>query len=113
MRLWRVFSMRRGEDFIGGYRLVNSGRWNAPDRPVTYYLTLPSLAALEKRVQPTDASLLPPQAVVEHDVPDDITRSVIDVGARPVDWVKPEAIHSGSGIAGSTQLKKRCSWSHP
>jgi RES domain-containing protein len=88
MRLWRVASMRRAADFTGGYGLVYPGRWNTPSRPVTYCSTVPSLAVLEKRVHATDASLLPPQAIVEYDVPDDMTRRVIDLESLPVDWVK-------------------------
>jgi len=82
--------MRRARDFTGGYGLLYSGRWNTPSRPVTYCATVPSLAALEKRVHVTDPSLLPPLAVVEYDVPDDISSRVIDFRALPVDWVRRE-----------------------
>jgi len=63
MRLWRLSSARRARDFDGGYGLVNSGRWNTTGRPVTYCSTVPSLAALEKRVHVTDPALLPPQKI--------------------------------------------------
>jgi RES domain-containing protein len=90
MRLWRISSVRRANDFTGGYGLLHPGRWNTPARPVTYCSTAPSLAALEKRVHVLDPALLPPQAVVEYDVPDDIAQRTIDPAALPPDWPKRE-----------------------
>lgn len=86
MRLWRVSSDRRARDFTGGYGLLNAGRWNTPARPVTYCSTVPSLAALEKRVQVNDPALLPPQAIVEYDVPDNPLRREIDIATLAADW---------------------------
>jgi|SRR4051794_25281380 RES domain-containing protein len=91
MRLWRLSSSRRARDFDGGYGLHHNGRWNTKGRPVTYCTTVPSLAALEKRVHVTDAALLPDQAMVQYDVPDDISVRHIDVGALPADWALREA----------------------
>jgi RES domain-containing protein len=82
--------MRRAGDFTGGYGLLYAGRWNTPSRPVTYCSTVPSLAALEKRVHVTDPALLPPQAIVEYDVPDNVSRRVVDLATLPSDWAKRE-----------------------
>ena len=90
MRLWRLSSARRAQDFDGGYGISYDGRWNTRGRPVTYCSTVPSLAALEKRVHVTDPALLPPQAVVEYDVPDDISQRSIELAALLSDWVKRE-----------------------
>ncbi len=90
MRLWRLSSLRRARDFDGGYGLSNNGRWNTKGRPVTYCSTVPSLAALEKRVHVTDPGLLPPQALVEYDVPDDIPAHTIAIGSLPSDWTTRE-----------------------
>ena len=78
--------MRRARDFDGGYGLINNGRWNTRSRPVTYCSTVPSLAALEKRVHVTEPGLLPPQALVEYDVPDDIAIHTIPIDSLPTDW---------------------------
>ncbi|HXW24543.1 MAG TPA: RES family NAD+ phosphorylase [Xanthobacteraceae bacterium] len=90
MRLWRLSSARRARDFTGGYGLFNNGRWNTAGRPVTYCATVPSLAALEKRVHVTDAADLPPQAMVTYDVPDDISVRTVDIGDLPTDWARRE-----------------------
>jgi RES domain-containing protein len=58
---------------------------------VTYCSTVPSLAALEKRVHVSDPALLPPQAVVEYDVPDDTPLHAILIGNLPSDWTMREA----------------------
>jgi RES domain-containing protein len=90
MRLWRLSSVRYARDFSGGYGLFNNGRWNTTGRPVTYCATVPSLAALEKRVHVTDAGTLPPQSMIAYDVPDDIPVRSIEVDALPSDWAKRE-----------------------
>jgi RES domain-containing protein len=90
MRLWRLSSLRRAQDFDGGYGLSNSGRWNTTGRPVTYCSTVPSLTALEKRVHVTDPSLLPPQAMVEYAVPDDVPAHAISISDLPSDWIARE-----------------------
>jgi RES domain-containing protein len=90
MRLWRLSSVRRARDFDGGYGLYNSGRWNTKGRPVTYCATVPSLSALEKRVHVSDPALLPDQAMVEYDVPDDVPLRRIEIGNLPVDWAMRE-----------------------
>ena len=90
MRLWRLSSVRHARDFTGGYGLFNNGRWNTVGRPVTYCATVPSLAALEKRVHVTDAADLPPQALVAYDVPDDIAVRNVEIGALPKDWASRE-----------------------
>ena len=90
MRLWRLSSLRRAGDFDGGYGLANSGRWNTIGRPVTYCATVPSLSALEKRVHVTDSSLLPPQAMVEYAVPDDVPVHDILLDNLPSDWASRE-----------------------
>jgi len=90
MRFWRLSSLRRARDFDGGYGLSNNGRWNTKGRPVTYCSTVPSLAALEKRVHVVDPGLLPPQALVEYDVPDDIPMHTIPIGGLPRDWTRRE-----------------------
>ncbi len=86
MRLWRLSSARRAADFDGGYGISNDGRWNTRGRPVTYCSTVPSLAALEKRVHVTDPALLPPQLMVGYDVPDDIGMGRIEIIDLPADW---------------------------
>jgi len=90
MRLWRLSSVRRARDFDGGYGLYNSGRWNTKGRPVTYCATVPSLSALEKRAHVSDPALLPDQAMVEYDVPDDVPLRRIEIGNLPVDWAMRE-----------------------
>jgi RES domain-containing protein len=91
MRLWRLSSVRRARDFTGGYGLFNNGRWNTVGRPVTYCATVPSLAALEKRVHVGDPGRLPPQAMVAYDVPDDVPVRNLEIGALPIDWASREA----------------------
>jgi RES domain-containing protein len=86
MRLWRLSSERRASDFDGGYGINNDGRWNTRGRPVTYCSTVPSLAALEKRVHVTDAALLPPQAMVAYDVPDTIPIRTVALTELPQEW---------------------------
>src|ERR1019366_1270056 len=91
MRLWRLSSLRRARDFDGGYGLANNGRWNTTGRPVTYCSTVPSLTALEKRVHVTDASLLPPQSMVEYAVHDDVPAHSVLFHDLPDDWASREA----------------------
>jgi RES domain-containing protein len=93
MRLWRLSSLRRAHDFDGGYGITNSGRWNTAGRLVTYCSTVPSLTALEKRVHVTDTNLLPPQAMVEYAVPDDVPAHSISFDDLPSDWALRE-IHT-------------------
>ncbi|MGH8290077.1 MAG: RES family NAD+ phosphorylase [Steroidobacteraceae bacterium] len=90
MRLWRLSSARRARDFSGGYGLLHSGRWNTQGRPVTYCSTVPSLAALEKRVHVTDPALLPPQSMVEYEAPDELPQRAIELNTLPSDWVQRE-----------------------
>src|SRR3977135_2714708 len=90
MRLWRLSSGRRARDFDGGYGLSNNGRWSTKGRPVTYCATVPSLAALEKRVHVAEPGLLPPQILVEYDVPDDIPLHAIPIDTLPGDWTTGE-----------------------
>jgi RES domain-containing protein len=90
MRLWRLSSARRARDFSGGYGLLHSGRWNSQGRPVTYCCTVPSLAALEKRVHVTDPVLLPPQSMVEYEAPDDLPTRTVDLSTLPSDWARRE-----------------------
>jgi RES domain-containing protein len=90
MRLWRLSSLRRARDFDGGYGLASNGRWNTTRRPVTYCSTVPSLTALEKRVHVTDTSLLPPQAMVEYAVPDDVPAHSLALGDLPNGWASRE-----------------------
>ena len=70
--------------------MLHSGRWNTAGRPVTYCSTVPSLAALEKRVHVTDPGLLPPQPMVEYDAPDDLPQRTVDLNALPSDWIHRE-----------------------
>jgi RES domain-containing protein len=90
MRLWRLSSARRARDFGGGYGLAHSGRWNTPGRPVTYCASVPSLAALEKRAHVRDPRLLPPQVMVEYDVPDDLDVRRVELSDLPGDWARRE-----------------------
>ena len=91
MRLWRISSERRARDFDGGYGAANDGRWNTRGRPVTYCATVPSLAALEKRVHVSDAALLPPQVLIAYDLPDDVSRRVIAITDLPANWPARQA----------------------
>ncbi|HVN45879.1 MAG TPA: RES family NAD+ phosphorylase [Steroidobacteraceae bacterium] len=86
MRLWRLSSARRARDFDGGYGLLYAGRWNSAGRPVTYCATVPSLAALEKRVHVADPGILPPLAMVEYEAPDDLSQRAIELSALPAGW---------------------------
>src|SRR6266700_5746598 len=90
MRLWRLSSLRCARDFDGEYGISSNGRWNTKGRPVTYCATVPSLAALEKRVHVNDPALLPPQALVEYDVPADIPMHAISISDLPSDWTARE-----------------------
>ena len=90
MRLWRLSIARRARDFTGGYGLANSGRWNTAGRAVTYCSTVASLTALEKRVHVVDPALLPPQAMVEYDIPDGISTHRIEIADLPADWTMRE-----------------------
>jgi len=90
MRLWRLSSVRRSTDFSGGYGLLYPGRWNTPGRPVTYCSTVPSLAALEKRVHVKDPTLLPPQMMVEYEIPDDVPKRTVELSSLPTDWTNRE-----------------------
>jgi len=51
---------------------------------------VPSLTALEKRVHVTDTNLLPPQAMVEYAVPDDVPVHNVSFGQLPNDWALRE-----------------------
>ena len=97
MRLWRLASARRAADFDGGYGIFNDGRWNTRGRPVTYCATVPSLAALEKRVHVTDPALLPPQVMVAYDVPDRISMRRVDIDELPADWAMQQTHTQGIG----------------
>jgi RES domain-containing protein len=99
MRLWRLSSGRRARDFTGGYGLLNSGRWNTAGRPVTYCATVASLTALEKRVHVGDPALLPPQAMVEYDIPDGLSTHRIEIGDLPADWAMREVDTQQAGNA--------------
>jgi RES domain-containing protein len=90
MRLWRLSSERHARNFDGGYGVSNDGRWNSRGRPVTYGSTVASLTALEKRVHVTDPALLPPQALVAYDMPDNISRRAIEIDDLPADWTLRE-----------------------
>jgi RES domain-containing protein len=90
MLLWRLSSARRAADFDGGFGVFNDGRWNTRGRAVTYCSTVPSLAALEKRVHVADPALLPPQVMVAYDVPDGISPRRIEIDELPADWVKQQ-----------------------
>src|SRR4029077_17154913 len=87
MLLWRLSSARRAADFDGGFGLFNDGRWNTRGHSVTYCATVPSLAALEKRVHVADPALLPPQVMVAYDVPDGISVRRIEIDELPANWV--------------------------
>jgi RES domain-containing protein len=86
MRLWRLSSERHARAFDGGYGLLNDGRWNTRGRPVTYCTTVPSLAALEKRVHVSDPSLLPPLVMVEYEAPDDLPVRTLATDELDDDW---------------------------
>jgi RES domain-containing protein len=101
MRLWRLSSARLALDFDGGYGLANDGRWNTRGRPLTYCATVPSLAALEKRVHVGDPALLPPLAMVAYAVPDDLALRRIELADLPADWVSRE---TETQIRGDTWL---------
>ena len=99
MRLWRLSSSRRARDFTGGYGLLNNGRWNTVGRPVTYCATVASLTALEKRVHVDDPALLPPQAMVEYDIPDGLSTHRMEIGDLPADWAMREVETQQAGDA--------------
>src|SRR6185437_2531843 len=96
MRLWRLSSERHAHNFDGGYGLSNDGRWNTRGRPVTYCCTVPSLAALEKRVH-VSPSLLPAQVIVAYELPDNISKRTIVTGELPADWPTRDTYTQGMG----------------
>lgn len=97
MRLWRLSSERHAHNFDGGYGLSNDGRWNTRGRPVTYCCTVPSLAALEKRVHVNDPSLLPAQVLVAYELPDSISKRTIVAAELPADWPTRDTYTQGMG----------------
>ena len=97
MRLWRLASVRRAAEFDGGYGIFNDGRWNSRGRPVTYCATVPSLAALEKRVHIADPALLPPQVMVAYDVPEGISARTVAIDELPADWITQQTRTQGLG----------------
>jgi len=97
MRLGRLSSLRHARDFDGGYGIWNSGRWNTRGHSVTYCSNVPSLAALEKRVHVTAASLLPPQAMVEYAVLDDVAVHTLSIDDLPSDWSARETYTQNVG----------------
>jgi RES domain-containing protein len=97
MRLWRLSSSRRSRNLDGGYGLFNDGRWNTRGRPVTYCCTVPSLAALEKRVHVSDPVLLPPQVLVAYELPDNISRRIVGTAELPLDWPIRDTYTQGIG----------------
>jgi len=99
MLLWRLSSVRHARAFDGGFGLVNDGRWNTRGRRVTYCSTVPSLAALEKRVHVTDAALLPPQVMVVYEAPDDLASRTVRIADLPADWTTNQAHTQGVGNA--------------
>jgi RES domain-containing protein len=97
MRLWRLSSERHARDFNGGYGLSNDGRWNTRGRPVTYCCTVPSLAALEKRVHVSDPALLPAQVLVAYELPGNISKRTIVATELPADWTTRDTYTQGVG----------------
>jgi RES domain-containing protein len=97
MRLWRLSSGRHARNFDGGYGLSNDGRWNTRGRPVTYSCTVPSLAALEKRVHVSDPALLPAQVLVAYEVPDHISKRTLVATELPPDWPVRDTYTQGIG----------------
>src|SRR5260221_10370987 len=108
MRLWRLSSERRARDFDGGYGVSNDGRWNTRGRPVTYCSTVPSLAALEKRVHVTDPTLLPPQVMVAYELPDGISRRTIDIQTFRRTGRHTRRTHRPLVIGGSIRWQRSC-----
>jgi RES domain-containing protein len=92
MRLWRLSDAPFARDFSGAYGLLFDGRWNTVGRPVTYCATVPSLAALEKRVHVEDESLLPPLAMVTYEAPNTLAVRTINLGELPNDWAERERL---------------------
>jgi RES domain-containing protein len=97
MRLWRLSSERHARNFDGGYGLSNDGRWNTRGRPVTYCCTVPSLAALEKRVHVSDPALLPAQVLVAYELPDGTSKRTIRSPELPADWPTRDTYTQGIG----------------
>ena len=89
--------MRRARNFDGGYGIANDGRWNTRGRPVTYCCTVPSLAALERRVHVNDPALLPPQVLVRYELPDSVPKRMVEISALPADWTTRETHTQGIG----------------
>jgi RES domain-containing protein len=97
LRFWRLSSVRRAEDFSGGYGLSNNGRWNTKSRLVTYASTTAALTVLEKRVHVGDPSLLPPQAMVQYSVPDDVAVESVHSTELPPNWGTLEMVTQHQG----------------
>jgi len=99
MRLWRLSSARHARDLSGGFGRDHDGRWNTRGRPLIYCATVPSLAALEKRVHVTDAGLLPPQTMVAYEVPDNAPQRRIEIDELPKNWIANQAHTQALGNA--------------
>ena len=77
--------------------MFNDGRWNTRGRAVTYCSTVASLPALEKRVHVGDPKLLPPQVLVTYEVPDSLTKRIIEIDDLPSDWTQRQTYTQGFG----------------
>jgi len=88
VKLWRLSNRAHAHDLAGGYGLVSDGRWNITGRPCIYASTGAGLPVLEKRVHVLDPTLLPPQAMVEYDVPDSTSSRTIVLADLQADWIR-------------------------
>lgn len=108
MHLWRLASRAFADIFDGGYGLIQTGRWNSLGRAVTYCATSPSLCVLEKLVHVDDPDLLPPQVMLQYEVPDNLVAKTISVKYLPEKWREMEGYTQGLGdewhLDGATPL---------
>jgi RES domain-containing protein len=88
MKLWRLAKARYGhtslEDEAKG-AAKSGGRWNSKGVPVLYASFHISTAAMEVLVH-IDWDLVPDLALVEIEVPDDISTEVVERSLLPAGW---------------------------
>lgn len=85
MRFWRIAQRRHALDRSGFGVSLSGGRWNSAGMAALYAGTTISLSALERFVH-LDGCILPPQALVAVDVPDECPIFEPEMADLPKEW---------------------------